>query len=660
MNARDYRGGVGHSVVDGGSSNSTPQPLSSFPSPPSGGGSGADCGCTQSSYSLVWGADVVLGSSGAVAASGRAGLRRCRLVACSMQVAGQNTVRRCAPSSCSASTTPPSRQFYAFRLQPRGGAAAAAASSATNAGAFASASVSSSSSSSSASASASASASSSSSASASASASSSSGPAAATASASASGPWLLPRLRFLTFQIDPLRATSCYAVAEGSVVRPGSLGQAFGAGVWFLPDGPGAGEGADPAGLPVLATIGVSAYGTDLELTLDMGDLPDRLAALQQSSPPPRLAPPPPRPPRPPPPDVPPDVPHVDPAAEPPGDAQPPPDGAEPPADPAASTGDLPRRLIATAEAEVVAEEEATVRRSMASAAAAAAATTDDAPGAALMRGTFLVGRCGRVALQRLCRTRAPDGSGTCLVAFVMEAPPPPLQPPQPPGASAPAPLLPPGAPPPAAPPVLPNAPPPRQPPSLPFPAPSNPSPVPPSPGPQPPSFPPPSPGPQPPTYHTFRLYPKACNETVFVGARNVCGSIRAVVNKIAFRFAVSTASCFNQTDPLETLDKANNYRRVTVVRWRGVRFWNDTSPARPDTWLPARVGTTYSGRSIELYIYGLKYAYTDGFFMLLRCAAAPTFGEMCKRSQAGMCLFAFVDTPGHEYVSICRTQGVT
>eukprot|EP00198_Chlamydomonas_reinhardtii_P008852 XP_001698189.1 predicted protein [Chlamydomonas reinhardtii] len=35
--------------------------------------------------------------------------------------------------------------------------------------------------------------------------------------------------------------------------------------------------------------------------------------------------------------------------------------------------------------------------------------------------GTFLLGRCGVLPMRRLCRARAPDGSNTCLFAFVMD-----------------------------------------------------------------------------------------------------------------------------------------------------------------------------------------------------------------------------------------------
>lgn len=44
---------------------------------------------------------------------------------------------------------------------------------------------------------------------------------------------------------------------------------------------------------------------------------------------------------------------------------------------------------------------------------------------------------------------------------------------------------------------------------------------------------------------------------------------------------------------------------------------------------------------------------------MMLRCRFQPSFAAMCKRTSANMCLYAFVDTPGHAYVSICKVQGL-
>jgi hypothetical protein len=44
---------------------------------------------------------------------------------------------------------------------------------------------------------------------------------------------------------------------------------------------------------------------------------------------------------------------------------------------------------------------------------------------------------------------------------------------------------------------------------------------------------------------------------------------------------------------------------------------------------------------------------------MLRRCAAFSSFAKQCKRSAANLCLFAFVDTPGHRFVSACRVSGL-
>ncbi|KXZ55086.1 hypothetical protein GPECTOR_3g241 [Gonium pectorale] len=151
-------------------------------------------------------------------------------------------------------------------------------------------------------------------------------------------------------------------------------------------------------------------------------------------------------------------------------------------------------------------------------------------------------------------------------------------------------------------------------------------------------------------TYYTFRLFPRPCDESIMMYGKPICSSLRSVVNKIAFRLTNSSATCFNDTRPLPTLDKAENARVV--------RFWNDTA-RRPEPWLPARVGMTYSGKSVELYVYGLKYSYDWGYFMVLACRNAPSFASVCKRTAQNLCLYAFVDTPGHKYVSVCRTQGL-
>lgn len=152
--------------------------------------------------------------------------------------------------------------------------------------------------------------------------------------------------------------------------------------------------------------------------------------------------------------------------------------------------------------------------------------------------------------------------------------------------------------------------------------------------------------------YHTFRLYPKPC-VPVTVAGLEVCSTVRSVVNKIALRLDVSSAPCFDAGDGkgVQLLDQAANYR--------GVKFWYDSKAAPESGWLSARAGYTFSRRSIELYIYALKGSYTDGRFLLSRCDAVPTVRELCKRSYAGLCLYALVDTPGHNYVAVCRAGGL-
>ncbi|KAG2498796.1 hypothetical protein HYH03_002990, partial [Edaphochlamys debaryana] len=148
-------------------------------------------------------------------------------------------------------------------------------------------------------------------------------------------------------------------------------------------------------------------------------------------------------------------------------------------------------------------------------------------------------------------------------------------------------------------------------------------------------------------TYHTFRLLPKECDNSIVVRGRPVCSISRAVVNKIAFRLTTESALCFSPGGTMTTLDKASNYR--------GVKFWTNGEPAPDD--VSARVGYTFSKRSVEIYIYGLKGPQTDGTFLMKACA--DSFATTCKRSAEGMCLWAFVDTPGHQFVSVCRAEGL-
>ncbi|GIL96562.1 hypothetical protein Vretimale_2365 [Volvox reticuliferus] len=152
-------------------------------------------------------------------------------------------------------------------------------------------------------------------------------------------------------------------------------------------------------------------------------------------------------------------------------------------------------------------------------------------------------------------------------------------------------------------------------------------------------------------TYHTFRLYNKPCDEGAVAMGAGVCNTIRPVINKIAFRIDSDAAICYNQTDSMTFIENATNFR--------GVRFWQDGTSA-PGDWLPARVGITADGRHIELYIYGLKFSYTDGMFLLTKCGAMGSFSRVCRGTAEGMCLFAFVDTPGHRFATVCKAQGLT
>lgn len=151
--------------------------------------------------------------------------------------------------------------------------------------------------------------------------------------------------------------------------------------------------------------------------------------------------------------------------------------------------------------------------------------------------------------------------------------------------------------------------------------------------------------------YHTFRLLPKPCTPATIGESIEVCSALRSMVNKIALRLDVASEPCWAQSSPLQLLDQAENFV--------GVRFVQD-GKAEPDPgYLSARAGFTYSRRSIELYIYALRGPYTNGTFLLPRCTAVPTVRRLCKRAADGMCLYAFVDTPGHNYVTVCRAQGL-
>ncbi|GIL48274.1 hypothetical protein Vafri_4906 [Volvox africanus] len=150
-------------------------------------------------------------------------------------------------------------------------------------------------------------------------------------------------------------------------------------------------------------------------------------------------------------------------------------------------------------------------------------------------------------------------------------------------------------------------------------------------------------------TYHTFRLYNKPCDEGAVAMGANVCNTIRPVINKIAFRMDSDAAICYNQTGSMTFIENATNFR--------GARFWQDGT-SMPGAWLPARVGITADGRHIELFIYGLKYSYTDGMFLLTKCGAMGSFSRVCRRTAEGLCLFAFVDTPGHRFATVCKAEG--
>ncbi|GLC52312.1 hypothetical protein PLESTB_000607800 [Pleodorina starrii] len=150
-------------------------------------------------------------------------------------------------------------------------------------------------------------------------------------------------------------------------------------------------------------------------------------------------------------------------------------------------------------------------------------------------------------------------------------------------------------------------------------------------------------------TFYTFRLYPKACDSSLLVDGTPVCSTIKSVLNKIAFRYGIAAAQCFDGTLP--TVDNGNN--------WRGVKFWKDSDPAPPASWLSARVGVAYDRNHIELFIYGLKGDYSNGMYLISKCAPLGSFRNVCKRAAEGNCLFSFVDTPGHRFVTNCRAQGL-
>ncbi|EFJ46681.1 hypothetical protein VOLCADRAFT_105429 [Volvox carteri f. nagariensis] len=151
-------------------------------------------------------------------------------------------------------------------------------------------------------------------------------------------------------------------------------------------------------------------------------------------------------------------------------------------------------------------------------------------------------------------------------------------------------------------------------------------------------------------TYYSFRLYRKSCDTSLFAEDAPVCSTINTTINKIAFRYEAAAAQCFDMALP--TVDFGLN--------WRGVRFWPDSEPILPtSSWLSARIGYSYDLNHIELFIYGLKRAYTDGTFLITKCAALGSFSNVCKDTSEGNCVFAFVDTPGHRFVTICKAQGL-
>ncbi|GIL48253.1 hypothetical protein Vafri_4906 [Volvox africanus] len=131
---------------------------------------------------------------------------------------------------------------------------------------------------------------------------------------------------------------------------------------------------------------------------------------------------------------------------------------------------------------------------------------------------------------------------------------------------------------------------------------------------------------------------------------KSFCRTIETTINKIAFRFTSASANCFGSNLP--TIDKGDN--------WRGVRFWPDADINPPTTaWLSARIGTSLDREHVELFIYGLKGNFADGTFMITKCASVGSFSNLCKRASDGMCLFSFVDTPGHRFVTVCKVQGL-
>ncbi|GLC52313.1 hypothetical protein PLESTB_000607900 [Pleodorina starrii] len=77
-------------------------------------------------------------------------------------------------------------------------------------------------------------------------------------------------------------------------------------------------------------------------------------------------------------------------------------------------------------------------------------------------------------------------------------------------------------------------------------------------------------------------------------------------------------------------------------------------------------MGTSFNGRHIELFLYGLDRDitggyYTGGTFLIQACPLYPgSLADICKRTADDLCLFSFVDTPQHRFVSVCRAQNLS
>ncbi|GLC36304.1 hypothetical protein PLESTB_000608100 [Pleodorina starrii] len=158
--------------------------------------------------------------------------------------------------------------------------------------------------------------------------------------------------------------------------------------------------------------------------------------------------------------------------------------------------------------------------------------------------------------------------------------------------------------------------------------------------------------------YYTFRLYGKTCEEVILPDGTRVCSTIRTNINKIALRIDIGANLCYNQT-LMTTIDPGFN--------WRGARWLPDSNNPQNTTAaiLQARAGKAVDERHIELFLYGLKKDitggdFTGGTFLLRVCPMYPdSFTDMCKGGRNGMCLFSFVDTPMHRFVTVCRAKGL-